>query len=678
MNVRARRGDAYVGLGTAEEGEMLMRLNGKKTGTRTIVVRKAEPGELAWALKCYAHPPNGDYTGVVRLRGFPRDTKEVRSQFDFAAATESRCRHCSLPCCKVVFLVCWPPQAEVAALFADFATGDPHGDVDEPVYMCVNKMGRRSGDAFVVFKTAEEAAAAITAVTARITDVQAAPSASTDASAAPAPEPAASPSSASSSSSSSDFARLTRRVKLFPAIKGELYGKFLIAKPGIPKQFPGAPVAAPAGSAAPGPAASAMPVASPAEGSLPGAAFVQLQGLQYSVTDGEVRGFLAPCKVPEGGVIRQTGRGGRFSGAAVAALASAEDEAIALGKHKQYMGSRYVEVTRLSRDEADSLTGGAVTRPGGSFAGFVCLSGLPFAAKPHDMVELVRPARPTINGVWLVNEPGGRASGDAFVEFATEAEAAAAAKDVDGRDCMGRRVRASQATRAALWAALAQSAGDRGRIGRGTQDNCIQLSGLPFSATEEQLQTFFAGFTLVNAVVVRERGSDRATGSAFVQLGDAAAVMQALCLNRQELGGRYAELVPCNEEQVQDELKRAGMIAGEPSVYGRDGGERGGSGGRGDRGRGRRGGGRSGGGDGGRGGGYRRGGGDDYARGGGGGGGYSRGGGDDYARGGEGERARERTRGSGPSEYSREPAAASRPQSYGRAQDEDRDGYRRG
>jgi len=129
---------------------------------------------------------------------------------------------------------------------------------------------------------------------------------------------------------------------------------------------------------------------------------------------------------------------------------------------------------------------------------------------------------------------------------------------------------------------------------------CIYVGGLPYSATESDLENLFAAQGSVNNVtIITDRYTGQAKGFGFVEMDDDAEAEKAIsALNGTQMGGRTLTV---NEAKPREDRPRTG------GGYGGGGGGYGGGGG----GYGGGGGGRSGGG-GGRGG----------NRGGGGGGGY--------------------------------------------------------
>lgn len=81
--------------------------------------------EWEWAQQHYAHPNDSDELTCVRVRGIPEG-------------------------CTIDHL---------AQFFEGYATGDAAGQYTPPFYICSSRTGQRTGDAFAIFRSADEAGA---------------------------------------------------------------------------------------------------------------------------------------------------------------------------------------------------------------------------------------------------------------------------------------------------------------------------------------------------------------------------------------------------------------------------------------------------------------------------------------------------------------------------------------
>ncbi|KAG2448080.1 hypothetical protein HYH02_007105 [Chlamydomonas schloesseri] len=81
------------------------------------------------------------------------------------------------------------------------------------------------------------------------------------------------------------------------------------------------------------------------------------------------------------------------------------------------------------------------------------------------------------------------------------------------------------------------------------KSSVLRLRGLPFSAGEDDVRTFFADFDVVTVVIGKRAG--RSTGEGYVQLDSVAAAADAIAkLHRQTLGHRYIEVFESTEADL--------------------------------------------------------------------------------------------------------------------------------
>ena len=225
---------------------------------------------------------------------------------------------------------------------------------------------------------------------------------------------------------------------------------------------------------------------------LPGGRFVvRLRGLPFSAREPDVRAFIAPLVLPESGAIHFTlDRRGRASGECMMQFETKEDALACLDKHKESMGTRYIEVLKSSKVELQAALALAPTaspaarggRGGGSDSAApseedytdktpcVRLRGLPFSAGIAEIqaflsgidgidYKLPNPdtsggggdggaaaaeaeadpgARFSGGGMTLMIGGDGRKTGEAWVAFEST-EAAQLCVDVKNKQSMGTR-----------------------------------------------------------------------------------------------------------------------------------------------------------------------------------------------------------------------------------------------
>lgn len=81
-------------------------------------------------------------------------------------------------------------------------------------------------------------------------------------------------------------------------------------------------------------------------------------------------------------------------------------------------------------------------------------------------------------------------------------------------------------------------------VGGGVSDNvCIKMRGLPFSASMYDILEFFKGYNVVeNGVHVVVGPGERPTGEAYVEFATPEDAQRAMEKHRQHIGSRYVEL----------------------------------------------------------------------------------------------------------------------------------------
>lgn len=143
---------------------------------------------------------------------------------------------------------------------------------------------------------------------------------------------------------------------------------------------------------------------------------LKMRGLPYSVTVQEIVEFLINYGVQEEDVVLGF-KDGRPSGEAFATFSTREVAQEALEeRHKQMIGSRWVEVFRVNEAERDAAAGQADAELSGDNQPVLRLRGLPFGSVAADVAAFVQGQ---VNEEDVIIEMGrdGRMTGDAFVGF---------------------------------------------------------------------------------------------------------------------------------------------------------------------------------------------------------------------------------------------------------------------
>jgi len=151
---------------------------------------------------------------------------------------------------------------------------------------------------------------------------------------------------------------------------------------------------------------------------------VRLRGLPWECTEQQIREFFHGLDVVQLKIVMMPY--GRSSGEGLVEFKNEDSYRLALAKHKEEIGRRYIEVNRSTGSDMDRATGrGLPERPPGAVSqrSFVIrMRGLPFSALDEDVVKFFGQKRLKPVGVHLVKDEIGRPTGFCYVEFKTVEE----------------------------------------------------------------------------------------------------------------------------------------------------------------------------------------------------------------------------------------------------------------
>ncbi|CAH0724051.1 unnamed protein product, partial [Brenthis ino] len=327
-------------------------------------------------------------------------------------------------------------------------------------------------------------------------------------------------------------------------------------------------------------------------GSGDGSHIVKLRGLPFSTTTEDVLDFLSGVNVINGkeGVHLTEVHPGRPSGECFVEVQSQEDVEEALKKDKENMGKRYIEVFSTDRQDMEwALNAMRQTENGfdsipndvSDDVGIVKLRGLPFGCSKEEIVQFFDGLSVAPEGVNLLSDHTGRASGEAFVYF-VDKQSAQDALERD-REKIGHRyieVFLSSADEVREYGERMEGGGfkssrgyrptpydrnDRyaGRFGsrgrgsfgrgggggayprgggrRGSACYCVHMRGLPFKATPQDIAYFFKPIRPVNINILYDN-SGRPSGEADVEFECHEDAMRAMRRDKNNMDHRYIEL----------------------------------------------------------------------------------------------------------------------------------------
>ncbi|XP_052235434.1 heterogeneous nuclear ribonucleoprotein F-like isoform X2 [Dreissena polymorpha] len=147
---------------------------------------------------------------------------------------------------------------------------------------------------------------------------------------------------------------------------------------------------------------------------------VRLRGLPWSSSPDDIYSFFGDSVniVPDG-VHFTFSREGRPSGECFVEVVSEQDVEKALERHKDHMGQRYIEVFHSKRSEMDWVVKRSGRNQPESKEAVLRLRGLPFGCSKEEIMQFFSGLEIVPNGIMLQEDRQGRATGEAYVQFAS-------------------------------------------------------------------------------------------------------------------------------------------------------------------------------------------------------------------------------------------------------------------
>lgn len=200
--------------------------------------------------------------------------------------------------------------------------------------------------------------------------------------------------------------------------------------------------------------------------------------------------------------------------------------------------------------------------------------GLPWSATAKDVASFFKDCNIVgdENGIHLTKDRQGRASGECFVELASE-------EDVDkakahNKESMGSRyIEIQDSNREEMeWFVNRMPGGGQKSGGEGS-DGFVRLRGLPFEATKNDIANFFAGIEIAPYGITLTMTQDgRPSGDAYVEFVSASEAQRAIQKNKEKIGHRYVEIFQSSKYDVQYVVPTANAMGGGfPQMGGRPG-----------------------------------------------------------------------------------------------------------
>ncbi|XP_058911065.1 heterogeneous nuclear ribonucleoprotein F [Kogia breviceps] len=248
--------------------------------------------------------------------------------------------------------------------------------------------------------------------------------------------------------------------------------------------------------------------------------FVRLRGLPFGCTKEEIIQFFSGLEIVPNGITLPVDPEGKITGEAFVQFASQELAEKALGKHKERIGHRYIEVFKSSQEEVRSYSDPplkfmSVQRPG-----------------PYDRPGTARRYIGIVKQAGLERMRSGAYSAGygGYEEYSGLSDGYGFTTDLFGRDLSY-----------CLSGMYDQRYGDGEFTVQSTTGHCVHMRGLPYKATENDIYNFFSPLNPVRVHI--EIGPDgRVTGEADVEFATHEEAVAAMSKDRANMQHRYIEL----------------------------------------------------------------------------------------------------------------------------------------
>ncbi|CAM9720101.1 unnamed protein product [Ascophyllum nodosum] len=467
--VHNTRGEAYVKLKSESSLEAALKKDRNMIGRRYIEVFRSSVEDYARAIDDAGSKgqSDGDYRGVVRMRGLPWSANEgdIRSFFE------------GVPIQK------------------------------DGVYITLNRDGRPSGEAYVVFESEADAKDALKRDKNKIGE---------------------------------------RWIDLFEATKGEVYSMT-------------------GGSSRQGDQSVGVSFDT-TDSAYTGV--VRMRGLPFEATKAQIRTFFGDISVKDTDIFIVTRPDGKASGEAFVLFASEADAERALTKDKEKLGDRWIDLFPTNKGALYQRVGVGVkmaAKPDAEFRGVLRMRGIPFTAGVEEIRAFFRGYKVQDHGVFVVNGGDWRPTGEAYVLFDSEDEAERAFKALDKQKIGERWIELFRSTKGDLYTATVRSTilgmERGGALYAQTPMTCVKLRGLPYNVTENHIFTFFQGLTVIGSFICKDVMA-RPTGEGFVEFASVDDCQLAMSRNRESMMDRYVEVFATSKEDVLQQIGASGTGGG--------------------------------------------------------------------------------------------------------------------
>jgi len=312
------------------------------------------------------------------------------------------------------------------------------------------------------------------------------------------------------------------------------------------------------------------------------ASYIRIRGLPWNTSKKKISDFFLPVEIPDLDICIIKTSSGRDTGEALVKLHSAETFDKCMEKHKEYLGTRYLELFEATAGEWTRLTGAESkipNAPANEKSSVLLLRGLPYGATEDDIRDFFEGIK--IVAAYLIKDHMGRASGHAYIELESEAVLEEALQK-DKQYIDDRYIELFKSTIPDLMKALRKSQQNQDQVqnyfrlqpGHYASPNpmfgssqvqkpfCIRMRGMPYNTTEAQIISFFKEVKITPSRIHR-----KADGSeAYIEFRTSQERDVAMTRQRAFIGNRYVDLFVCDYDVIAARISVPTSMYGNPAL----------------------------------------------------------------------------------------------------------------
>lgn len=287
---------------------------------------------------------------------------------------------------------------------------------------------------------------------------------------------------------------------------------------------------------------------------------LSLQNLPYACTEPEVRDFFRGLSVEAVRFVRDSQ--GRTTGRALARFFTPQDSFEALKRGGGTVGQRFVEVgpaserqwNSVAEKEAEIQERGRHSSMSAEHRGrsrsphrhdlCVYLKGLPYEVDKNQVKEFFKNLQMDEDSLYIAYGPNGKATGEGFLEFKTEADYKAAL--AAHMQYMGARfIQVHPISRKGMMDKIEQirrrESEAKALDAQRAPKTCLHITNIPYNVSRKDVRAFLDGLAMYDDTLkVLTDAHGNGLGQAVVQLHSEEDARKAERLHRQKLNGRDA------------------------------------------------------------------------------------------------------------------------------------------